>query len=158
MKNLGAFHYFLKIVVQRHKYALLLHQSTYLSNMINCTSMTNCILCPTPVHTNNILSSQSEKPYFDPRHQRSLTGALQYLTFTRPNISYVVQQICLHMLDQTHEHMIALKRIIRYVQGTPTLGITSQNPQLSKCGLTRTLTGRVPVTRGSTSRVLHLHL
>ncbi|XP_057440497.1 uncharacterized mitochondrial protein AtMg00810-like [Lotus japonicus] len=48
----------------------------------------------------------------------SLAGALQYLTFTRPDISYVVQQVCLHMHAPHTEHMLALKRILHYVQGT----------------------------------------
>lgn len=33
------------------------------------------------------------------------------LTFTRPNISYVVQQICLFMHDPRTHHMTSLKRI-----------------------------------------------
>jgi len=37
--------------------------------------------------------------FHDPHEYRSLVGALQYLTFTRPNISYVVQQVCLFMHD-----------------------------------------------------------
>ncbi|GJY32689.1 ribonuclease H-like domain-containing protein [Tanacetum coccineum] len=48
----------------------------------------------------------------------SLAGALQYLIFTRPNISYVVQQICLCMHDPREPHFSALKRILRYVRGT----------------------------------------
>ncbi|GJZ38326.1 ribonuclease H-like domain-containing protein [Tanacetum coccineum] len=54
----------------------------------------------------------------DPTHYRSIEGALQYLTFTRPDISYVVQQICLHMHDPCEAHMTALKRIKRYIKGT----------------------------------------
>ncbi|GKF16644.1 ribonuclease H-like domain-containing protein, partial [Tanacetum coccineum] len=42
----------------------------------------------------------------------------QYLTFTRPDISYAVQQICLYMHDPRDPHFIALKRILRYVRGT----------------------------------------
>ncbi|MCI36107.1 hypothetical protein A2U01_0057329, partial [Trifolium medium] len=34
-----------------------------------------------------------------------LAGALQYLTFTRPDISYAVQQICLFMHDPRTQHM-----------------------------------------------------
>ncbi|GJS45210.1 ribonuclease H-like domain-containing protein [Tanacetum coccineum] len=39
---------------------------------------------------------------------------LQYLTFTRPDISYAVQQVCLHMHDPREPHLAALKRVLRY--------------------------------------------
>ncbi|GKD62025.1 ribonuclease H-like domain-containing protein [Tanacetum coccineum] len=45
-------------------------------------------------------------------------SGLQYLTFTWPDISYVVQQICLHMHDPREPHLAALKRVLRYVRGT----------------------------------------
>lgn len=57
---------------------------------------------------------------------RSLAGALQYMTLTRPDISYAVQQICLFMHDPREPHFNALKRIIRYIHGTSRLGITIQ--------------------------------
>jgi hypothetical protein len=44
---------------------------------------------------------------------RSLTGALQYLTFSRPDIAYVVQQVWLHMHTPRETHLTALKRILR---------------------------------------------
>ena len=59
----------------------------------------------------------------DPIDFRSLAGALQYLTFTRPDISYAVQQVCLHMHDPREPHLAALKRRIRYVSGTLHLGL-----------------------------------
>jgi hypothetical protein len=37
--------------------------------------------------------------------------------FTRPDIAYVVQQVCLHMHDPWEPQMTALKRIIRYLYG-----------------------------------------
>ncbi|GJU68305.1 ribonuclease H-like domain-containing protein [Tanacetum coccineum] len=49
--------------------------------------------------------------------------SLQYLTFTRPDISYAVQQVCLHMHDPREPHLSALKRILRYVQGTLHYGL-----------------------------------
>ncbi|GJR45931.1 ribonuclease H-like domain-containing protein [Tanacetum coccineum] len=45
----------------------------------------------------------------DPTLYRSLAGDLQYLTFTRPDIIYAVQQICLFMHDQREPHFAALK-------------------------------------------------
>ncbi|KAF9662740.1 hypothetical protein SADUNF_Sadunf18G0085700 [Salix dunnii] len=55
-------------------------------------------------------------PYHDPTECHSLAEALQYLTFTRPDISYVVQQICLFMHDPGTQHMSALNCIIRYIK------------------------------------------
>ncbi|GKF74017.1 ribonuclease H-like domain-containing protein, partial [Tanacetum coccineum] len=62
--------------------------------------------------------------FLTPTLYRSLAGALQYLTFTRPDISYVVQQVCLCMHDPQEEpHFYALKRILRYVKGTLEYGL-----------------------------------
>jgi hypothetical protein len=54
----------------------------------------------------------------DPTGYRSIVGALQYLIFTRPDIAYVVQQICLHMHDPREPHLTAMKRILRHLCGT----------------------------------------
>ncbi|GJZ92722.1 ribonuclease H-like domain-containing protein [Tanacetum coccineum] len=50
-------------------------------------------------------------------------GGLQYLTFTHPDLSYDVQQICLYMHDPREPHLAALKRILRYVRGTLEFGL-----------------------------------
>ncbi|GJX38090.1 retrovirus-related pol polyprotein from transposon TNT 1-94 [Tanacetum coccineum] len=53
---------------------------------------------------------------------RNLAGSLQYLTFTRLNISNAVQQVCLYMHDPREPHFSALKRILRtYSLGPPKL-------------------------------------
>ncbi|GJQ93793.1 ribonuclease H-like domain-containing protein [Tanacetum coccineum] len=62
-------------------------------------------------------------PVQDPTLYRSLVGGLQCLTFTRPDLSYAVQQICLYMHDPREPHLAALKRILRYVKGTLDLDI-----------------------------------
>lgn len=62
-------------------------------------------------------------PIADPTLYRSLAGAHQYLTFTRPDISYEVQQVCLHMHDPRECHFQVLKRILGYLQGTLSMGL-----------------------------------
>ncbi|GJT62567.1 ribonuclease H-like domain-containing protein [Tanacetum coccineum] len=57
--------------------------------------MQHCNPCKTPVDTESKLGSDGD-PVSDLTLYRSLAGALQYLTFTRPDISYAVQQISLH--------------------------------------------------------------
>ncbi|GJZ41746.1 ribonuclease H-like domain-containing protein, partial [Tanacetum coccineum] len=54
--------------------------------------MLNCNPCRTPVDTDSKLSADGD-PVSGPTLYRSLAGDLQYLTFTRPDISYVVQQV-----------------------------------------------------------------
>ncbi|GKE50192.1 ribonuclease H-like domain-containing protein [Tanacetum coccineum] len=79
--------------------------------------MANCNPCRTPIDTESKLGNDGD-PVSDPTLYRSLAGSLQYLTFTRPDISYAVQQVCLHMHDPREPHFLALKRILRYVRGT----------------------------------------
>ena len=85
--------------------------------------MTDCKPCSTPVDTQAKVSATEGPPVADPIAFRSLAGALQYLTFTRPDISYVVQQICLHMHDPREPHLTALKRTLRYLHGTLDFGL-----------------------------------
>lgn len=54
---------------------------------------------------------------------RSITGALQYLTSTRPDLAFAVNQACQHMRSPTVAHFTALKRILRYLEGTLSHGI-----------------------------------
>nr|GFD43927.1 ribonuclease H-like domain-containing protein [Tanacetum cinerariifolium] len=57
-------------------------------------------------------------PVSDSTLYRSLAGGVQYLTFTQPDISYVVQQICLHMHNPREPHLAAVKRVLLYIRGT----------------------------------------
>ncbi|GJX11728.1 ribonuclease H-like domain-containing protein [Tanacetum coccineum] len=82
----------------------------------------------------------------------SLQGGLQYLTFTRPDLSYAVQQVCLYMHDPREPHFAALKRIMRYVQGTLELGLQLYaSTTTSLVGYTDADWAGCPSTRRSTS-------
>ncbi|GKA69469.1 ribonuclease H-like domain-containing protein, partial [Tanacetum coccineum] len=84
--------------------------------------MVNCNPSRTPVDIDSKLGPNGV-PVQDPTLYRSLAGGLQYLTFTSPDLSYAVQQICLYMRDPREPHFAALKCILRYVQGTLDLGL-----------------------------------
>ena len=106
----------------------------------------------TPVDTNPKVSDGAGPPVSDPTNYRSLTGALQYLTFTRPDISYAVQQVCLHMHDPREPHLAAVKRILRYLRGTLNLGLTLQrSPQQDLVVYSDADWAGCPDTRKSTS-------
>lgn len=85
--------------------------------------MDNCKPSPTPVDTKAKLPTADGPRVSDLTQYRSLAGALQYLKITRPELSYAVQQVCLHMHDPRECHLALLKRVLRYVRGTVSLGL-----------------------------------
>jgi hypothetical protein len=70
--------------------------------------MKNCKPVATPVDAKGKLPADGP-PIDDVHTYRSLVGALQYLTVTRPDITFTVQQVCLHMHDPRAPHMTLLK-------------------------------------------------
>jgi hypothetical protein len=80
--------------------------------------MSDCKPYSTSVNTQAKLAEDDGPPVADATSYRSLTSALQYLTFSRPDIAYVVQQVCLHMHTPREPHLTALKRIQRYLRGS----------------------------------------
>jgi hypothetical protein len=99
MKDLGPLHHFLGITVEQRPDRLFLHQRTYTLDILKRAVMADCKPCSTPVDLKAKLAADSGPPGRDPFQFRSIAGALQYLTFTRPDIAYAVQQVCLHMHD-----------------------------------------------------------
>ncbi|GJT43257.1 ribonuclease H-like domain-containing protein [Tanacetum coccineum] len=133
MKDLGSLNYFLGIYAQRSASGLFLSQSKFAEEILERAHMQNYNPCQTPVDTESNLGSDGD-PVSDPTLYRSLPGALQYFTFTRPDLSYAVQQVCLYMHDPRDPHLTVLKRILCYVRGTLDYGLqlhVSSTTQLS---------------------------
>ncbi|GJW68834.1 ribonuclease H-like domain-containing protein [Tanacetum coccineum] len=91
---------------------MFLSQRKYVVEILEKAHMVNCNFSRTPVDTGSDSDQVS-----DPTLYRSLVGSLQYLTFTRPDISYALQQICLYMHDPREPHFSALKRVLRSTSG-----------------------------------------
>ncbi|KAK4380351.1 hypothetical protein RND71_002213 [Anisodus tanguticus] len=158
MKDLGPLSYFLGIAVTRHSDGLFLSQQKYAAEIIERAGMSSCKSTSTPVVTKPKLSATAGVPYEDLIRYRSLAGALQYLTFTRPNITYAIQQVCLFMHDPKIEHMNVLKRIIRYIQGTLDYGLHLYPSSTSTLvSYTDADWGGCPDTRRSTSGYCMFH-
>ncbi|XP_048627364.1 uncharacterized mitochondrial protein AtMg00810-like [Brassica napus] len=152
MSDDGKLKYFLGIKVDYNGDGMLLSQTAYAKDILIRASMQECNPVSTPVDLKSKLSQDSGDKVDDPTLYRSLAGALQYLTLTRPDIQYAVQQLCLFMHDPRASHLNALKRVLRYLKGTITDGL-----QLYKSSTT-TLTAYTdadwagcPDTRRSTS-------
>jgi hypothetical protein len=151
MKDLGDLHYFLGLEVHRSSGHLRLTQTKYLLSILSSANMIDCKPQPTPVTSGRKLSMSAGLLLPNPHEYRRLVGALQYLTFTRPDISYSVQQVCQFMHSPRDAHLQAVKRILRYLKGTPSLGInfSANSPSTLSCFVDADWAG-CPDTRRST--------
>ncbi|KAM1069966.1 hypothetical protein ACFX15_001756 [Malus domestica] len=121
VKDLGPLHYFLGLEIQRSSTGLFLHQTKYLLDLLGKTNMTGAKPCCTPLGSTKLDHSG---PFLsNPTEYRSFVGGLQYLTWTRPDISFAVNQICQFMHAPRDQHMQAAKRILRYLKGTVSEGL-----------------------------------
>jgi hypothetical protein len=107
--------------------------------------------CSTPVDTQAKLSKDNRPPVADATSYRSLTDALQYLTFSRPDIAYAVQQVCLHMHTPREPHLTALKRILCYLRGSLDHGLLQPSSTSELVVYTDADWAGYPDTRRSTS-------
>ncbi|VFQ96021.1 unnamed protein product [Cuscuta campestris] len=123
MTDMGDLHFFLGINVHRTASGLFLHKTQFTHDILERAGMVSCRPISTPVDTKAKLSASAGTALSDPSLYRSIVGALQYLTFTRPDITYAVQQLCLHLHAPHDAHFTAMKRVLRYLSGTATHGI-----------------------------------
>ncbi|KAM6543699.1 hypothetical protein CsatB_008146 [Cannabis sativa] len=118
LKDLGELKYFLGIEVTKNSNGLVLTQSKYAKDLLHRADMQDANPIATPMISGQKLSAHGSEHFADPQMYRSIVGALQYLTITRPELSYSVNKVCQFMQKPLQSHWLAVKRILRYVAGT----------------------------------------
>ncbi|PKA61094.1 Retrovirus-related Pol polyprotein from transposon TNT 1-94 [Apostasia shenzhenica] len=115
IRDLGYAHYFLGIELHSHSKGSLLSQSKYILGLLQRAKMDGAHPISTPIFTLSIKTSPTMN---DPLLYRSIIGVLQYVTITRPDITFVVSRACQFMHAPTEDHWTGVKRILRYLKGT----------------------------------------
>ncbi|KAJ0580022.1 putative RNA-directed DNA polymerase [Helianthus annuus] len=118
IKDLGILHHFLGIEVIPTSKGLFLSQHTHILNLLNRFKMDGAKPVNTPLSSSETLSQFDGSPTVDPTPYRQLVGSLQYLAFTRPDVSFAVNKLSQYMHCPTQLHWQALKRVLRYLKGT----------------------------------------
>lgn len=104
IKDHGQLNYFFGIEATRTAHGLHLMQRKYILDLFFRTKMTDAKTVATPLPSSSKLSLHSGAPLADPKEYRMVIWSLQYLSLTRPGISYAVNRLSQFMHKPTEDH------------------------------------------------------
>ena len=127
IKDLGEMKYFLVIEICRSKEGLFMSQRKYTMDMLKETDVLGGKIAKTPLEEGYKVLREGEveeKQLFeDPKLYRKMVGKLIYLTITRPDICFAVNQVRQHMQAPKVHHWKMVDRILRYLSGSHGQGV-----------------------------------
>jgi histone deacetylase 1/2 len=104
LSDLGRLSYFLGIEVSYNEGSMHLSQTKHTFDLLHRITMFNTKSTKTPGIVGQNLSRFDGDPMKEVTQYRSIVGALQYLTITRPDIAFVVNKACQFMQQPTIAH------------------------------------------------------
>ncbi|XP_013589286.1 PREDICTED: uncharacterized protein LOC106297627 [Brassica oleracea var. oleracea] len=126
IKDLGELKYFLGIEMCRSKEGLFLSQRKYTLDLLNEAGDLGGRAAKTPLEEGYKVMREGEiedKSYEDVKHYRRMVGKLIYLTITRPDVCFAVNQVSQHMQAPKVHHWNMVERILRYLREAPGQGV-----------------------------------
>ncbi|KAJ9558499.1 hypothetical protein OSB04_013113 [Centaurea solstitialis] len=118
IKDLGSLHHFLGIEVISTASGLFLSQHRHIQDLLTHFHMDGAKEVATPLSSSVVLTLMDGSPPVDPTPYRKLVGSLQYLAFTRPDVSFAVNKLSQFMHAPSQTRWQTLKRGLRYLKGT----------------------------------------
>ncbi|KAL5557140.1 hypothetical protein UlMin_039376 [Ulmus minor] len=109
LKDLGHHSYFLGIEVKTIAKGFHLSQKRYIKDLLIKSKMDNAKPLPTPMVSSLKLTASDGDPITNATEYRSIVGALQYITITRPEIAFNVNKVCQFMQCPLDQHWKAVK-------------------------------------------------
>ena len=129
IKDLGVLHYFLGIEVTYFTDGIVMSQNKFTKELLQGCNMdlSKRAVTPLPIHLK--LHADDGDLLSDPETYRSHVGKLNFLTNTRPDLSYTVQCLSQFMQNPRTSHLQALHHTLRYISSTAGQGIKLQGPE-----------------------------
>ncbi|CAM8935607.1 unnamed protein product [Rhodiola kirilowii] len=95
MTMVGELKYFLGLQVAQREDGTRIHQQKYVKEILKKFGMESAKTCATPMSPNDTLTKDESSPRVDPTLYRGMIGSLLYLTASRPDILFIVYDLCL---------------------------------------------------------------
>lgn len=151
IKDLGPVHHFLGIEISTTSKGLQLSQAHYALTILERSKMIDCKPMSTPLDV-KLKSPGHAITLADPSLYRGIVGALQYLTITRPDLSYSVNYVSQFMHEPTVTHLKLVHRILRYLKGTLSMSLhLTSDTTLTLSAFSDSDWAGCPTTRRSTT-------
>ena len=132
IKDLGHLNCFLGIEVSYVTEGIILTQQKFTKEILAECGFDISKRTKTPLPANVKLLNDEGEVYSDPSHYRCLIGKLNFLTHTRPDLSFSVQTLSQFLQQPRLPHVQALTHVLRYLNHTSGQGILLQAaPQLT---------------------------
>lgn len=123
MSMMGELTYFLGLQIDQKPNGTFINQSKYVFDLLKKYSFQNCSVMKTPMSTSDKLHKDSTGKKVCQTTYRGMIGSLLYLTSSRPDIMFATCLCARYQADPKESHLKAVKRIFRYLKGTPNLGL-----------------------------------
>ena len=104
LKDMGSLHFFLGVEVIPTCAGLFLSRHKYIRELLQTTNMLGAKDVSTPLSTTTFLHLVDGTNTIDSTKFRRVIGSLQYLSLTRPDISFVVNKLSQFMHKPTATH------------------------------------------------------
>ncbi|PKI40626.1 hypothetical protein CRG98_038975 [Punica granatum] len=109
--------------IHQRDHGVFVCQRKYLKQILKRFGMEECRSVSTPMNLKEKLQKGDGAEATDATAYRSLIGCLVYLTATRPAIMFAVSALSRFMNCASELHLVAAKRVVRYLKCTTTFGI-----------------------------------
>jgi hypothetical protein len=157
MSMIGELSFFLGLQVKQIKDGTFIYQRKYVNDLLKRFGMDNSKPIKTPMATNAHLDLDEGDKLVDLKLYRSMIGNLLYLTASRPHNMFSVCMCARFQAPPKECHMMAVKRILRYLRQTPNLGLWySKGAQFILIGYSDSDYGGCKIDRKTTSGTYQL--
>jgi hypothetical protein len=113
----------LVLQIKQESNGIFICQEKYIRDLLKKYKMNEAKIMAIPMHPSTSIDKDENRKIISEKEYRGMIGSLLYLTASRPDIVFAVRLCARFQTFPRESHLIAVKRIFRYLVGTTDLGL-----------------------------------